>query len=205
MKLRIISVMNLIVVLALVLVFFFPGNMAYGQQPSQEEQDKMMKAWMEYASPGANHKYLEGMAGNWDVAMKMWMYPGAEPAVDKGSADAKMILGGRYLYVYNTGQAMGMPMEGIFITGFDNLSKKFNSLWIDNMGTGFFPSSGTLDETGKIKTETGMWDDYTSGKKVPVKLIHKVIDADKYVFEMYMQDIKGVEFKSMEATYTRKK
>ncbi len=175
------------------------------QQPSEEEQ-KMMKLWMEYAAPGANHKHLEAFVGDWQVEGKSWMKPGAEPSLSKTDIKAEMILQGRYLKAYYTGNMMGMPYEGVMIVGFDNYKKQFLTLWIDNTGTGFYLTSGTLDQTGKIRTETGEMDDFMTGEKSHVKTVTTIIDQDKYLFEMFMVDIAAKkEFKSLEMTAARKK
>ena len=69
---------------------------AAGAKPGMS-QDEMMKAWIAYGTPGAEHKTLEAMAGSWDVSTKMWMAPGAPPQEVSGTSENKMILGGRYL------------------------------------------------------------------------------------------------------------
>jgi hypothetical protein len=192
--------------LVLAFIAFIPGTKVFGQQQQQtEEEQKTMKLWMEYSTPGQNHKYLEYFVGNWEVTSKMWMKPGTEPIIDKAENTSEMKLGGRYLYSYLKGTMMGMPSEGMVITGYDNYQKIFNTLWVDSAGTGFFPLSGTLDSAGKTRTETGLWDNIVTGKKDTVKLVTTIIDKDKYTLEMYMVDEKGGEFKSMEITYTRKK
>ena len=47
-----------------------------------------------------------------------------------------------------------MPFEGMGIVGYDNLLKKFVSVWIDNMGTGLMPGTGTYDAATKTYTYT---------------------------------------------------
>jgi hypothetical protein len=178
----------------------------FAQQPQSEEEQKMMKLWQKYAAPGENHKYLEYFVGDWEVNVKMWMNPGAEPEVSKGENTAKMILGGRFLKLYYKGTMMGMPFEGISITGYDNYKKEYVTMWLDNAGTGIYQTSGTLDKASKIRTETGLWDDFMTGGKSKVKWVTKIIDDNKYRFDMYGEDPKtGKEFKSGQIIYTRKK
>lgn len=64
----------------------------------------------------------------------------------------KMILGGRFLQQEVNGEMMGMPMNGIGITGYDNLKKKYVGFWIDNMGTGMYTMEGEMDKEGKACT-----------------------------------------------------
>ena len=198
---------NLVIVLS---VLFFASSalqvrLFAQQQPQSEEEQKMMKMWMEYATPGENHKYFEYFVGDWDVNVKMWMKPGAEPEVSKGDNTSKLILGGRYLKSTYKGTMMGMPFEGLSITGYDNFKKEFVTLWLDTAGTGIYQTAGTLDKASKTRTETGLWDDFMTGGKSKVKWITTVIDDNKYTFVMYGTDPMGKEFKSGEIVYTRKK
>lgn len=193
--------------ICLLVLFFLSSalNVVLFAQQSEEEQ-KMMKKWMEYATPGENHKYFEYFVGDWEVNVKMWMTPGAEPEVSKGENTSKVILGGRFLKSYYKGTMMGMPFEGISITGYDNFKKEYVTMWIDNAGTGIYQTSGTLDKASKTRTETGLWDDFMTGGKSKVKWVTKIIDDNKYQFDMYGADPKtGKEFKSGQIIYTRKK
>jgi hypothetical protein len=175
------------------------------QQPQSEEEQKMMKLWMEYATPGENHKYFEYFVGDWDVTSKMWMKPGAEPEVSKGENTSKLILGGRFLKSHVKGMMMGMPYEGMSITGYDNFKKEYVTMWIDNAGTGIYQTSGTLDKASKTRAETGLWDDLMTDGKSKVKCATKIIDDNKYEFLIYSPDPAGKEFKSGEIIYIRKK
>jgi len=175
------------------------------QQPQSEEEQKMMKLWMEYATPGENHKYFEYFVGDWDVTSTMWMKPGAEPEVSKGENTSKLILGGRFLSSHVKGMMMGMPFEGLSIAGYDNFKKEYVTMWIDNAGTGIYQTSGTVDKASKTRTETGLWDDLMNGGKIKVRWETKIIDENKYEFLMYSPDPTGKEFKSGEIIYIRKK
>ena len=192
-----------------VLAILGTGLDLVGQEKSQmsKEEQEMMKKWMDYSTPGPNHKYLESFVGEWDAVAKQWMKPGEPPITTEMPMKAKMLLGGRYLKYTVKGTMMDMPFEGMSITAFDNLEKKFISMWIDSMGTGIYMTEGTLDKTGKIRTETGLWNDITTGGKSKVKMVYKTVDNDHILFEMYMSGgmYGDKEVKSMEITYTRKK
>jgi hypothetical protein len=191
----------------LLVLFFLASSLSVGltaQEMSKEDQE-MMKKMQAYATPGANHKYLEQFTGNWTAAAKSWMKPGAPPMESTYEVEAEMLLGGRYFKMYLKGEMMGMPFKGIMLTGYDNFKKKFLSIFFDSMGTGFYKSSGTLDKSGKVRTETGLWDDIMTGGKSKVKMVYTTVNKDKYTFEMIMIDNDGKEFKNMEMVYTRKK
>jgi len=168
-------------------------------------QEEMMKKWMEIASPGPEHKAMEGWAGEWDVASKWRMAPDAPPTESKGTSKVHPILGGRFMQEDHSGEMMGMPFTGIGITGYDNMKKKYVSFWIDSGGTGMFTSEGTADSSGKVLTFEGKMDDPMTGEKdKPMKFIVRIVDANKHTFEMHDLS-KGEKSLCGEMTYTRKK
>ncbi len=74
------------------------------------------------------------------------------------------------------------------------------------MSTGFVVTSGVLDASGEILTETGAWPDpMTEGKQMQkVKNVTTFLEDGKYKFEMFMVMPDGKEFMSMELLATRK-
>ena len=92
---------------------------------------------------------MEDCVGDWTFKMKMWMDPSAEPQMYEGTSSAEMILGGRYIRSISKGVMMGMPFEGQMIQGFDNKTKEYTAVWIDNFGTGVTVSKGTYDPATK--------------------------------------------------------
>ena len=60
---------------------------------------------------------------------------------------------GRYIKVEMKGDMPGMgPYHGGGIYGYDNVSKKFVSSWIDNHSTGIMQGEGELTDNGKSIT-----------------------------------------------------
>ena len=198
------KLVKMLVITLLVLWFVGSGLVLTAQEPSKEEQE-IMKKMEAYAAPGANHKFLENYVGKWDAVAEMLNKPGEPPVESRQEIKMKMIMGGRYLTYSVKGAFMDMPFEGMMITGYDNFKKKLISVWVDSMGTGIYMTEGTFDESGKIRTETGIWDDIVTGGKAKVKMIYKFVDKDKILFEMYMSGgmYGDKEFKTMEAAYTR--
>jgi len=168
-----------------------------------QNQNQEMQAWLEASKPGPQHKHLEQFAGTWDVSMTYWPAPGAPPMSSKGTAEHKMIMGGRYLHQAVKAEMMGMPFEGLGTWGYDNLKKEHVASWLDSMSTGIMLSKGTADSAGKVFTFTGEYLD-PQGQTRKVKEILRIQDANKLVAEMYDIGPDGKEFKNMEMTYTRK-
>ena len=169
------------------------------------DQDAMMKAWMDFATPGPAHKLLEEFAGSWDVKSKVWMMPGAPPTETAGTSENKMILGGRYLEQHYEGTMMGGPFSGVGVTGFDNYERKVVSTWIDSMGTGILTMTGNLDMAGKIITSWGLMNDPAEKRTMKAKSVVTWVDADHHKYEAWHEGPDGKLLKDLEISYTRKK
>jgi hypothetical protein len=161
------------------------------------------KAYAEYMTPGPTQQMMAKSAGTWTGTVTMWAKEGAIPTTTVREATNTMILGGRYLQSLNKGSMMGMPFEGIGITGYDNSKKVFASSWIDNMGTGMIFMEGTWDAATNSMKLSGMATDPLTGKDAPIRETLKFVDDNHQVMEMYFTD-KGKEFKGMEIMYTKK-
>ena len=179
------------------------ANSVFAQEEGQEMTPEM-KAWMEYMTPGWAHEMMAKSVGEWTAENTMWEYPGAEPMKSGGTVKNEMILGGRYLQATHSGTVMGMPFDGLNLSGYDNHTKKFISIWIDNMGTGISKSEGTYDEKTNSINYVGNMVDPMTGEDMTYRGVAKMIDDDHQEFVMYMKDKDGKEFKSFVMKYKRK-
>jgi hypothetical protein len=164
------------------------------------EEEAMMKA----ASPGPEHKKLEGMVGSWSVKVKMWPAPGAPAQESSGTATRKWVLGGRYVQESFSGNFMGMPFTGVGYTGYDNIKKQYFGSWMDSMSTAMMISTGTMDND-HTWTFKGSMPDAMTGKDAPFEETITVKDKDHHTFEMRSAGPDGKMFKMMEIAYSRKK
>lgn len=171
--------------------------------PPSADEKAMMDAWMKAMTPGDAHKKLEPFVGTWDVTVKSWMAPGAEPMVSSGTSTNSWILGGRYVEQRFDGTFMGQPYSGLGYVGYDNVAKHYVSTWMDNMSTSIMSVNGA-EKSGAFTFE-GMVDDPMTGKPSPVKETVSMKDSDHQLFEMWGAGPDGKMFKMMELTYTRKK
>lgn len=173
-------------------------------QTSPQDQQKAMEAYMKAGAVTEDHAYLKRFAGSWTAATTMWTTPGQPPATSENSFEGRMILGGRFVALDYKGTMMGQPFEGLQITGYDNMQKKYLTLWLDNTSTSFFELAGTLDVKTDTITQTGNWADPMGGTS-KVRAVTRFINPNEYVFEQYMVLPDGKEFKSMEMRCARKK
>lgn len=169
------------------------------------DEAEMMKKWEAAATPGPNHKALEPLIGEWDLVTRFWMAGPDGPVMEsKGTAKAHWILENRFVHEEVNGEMMGRPFHGMGVTGYDNLKKKYVSVWIDNAGTAISTSEGTADAGGKSFTLTGKMDDAMTGEKdKTIKYIIRIVSPEKRVLEMHDLSL-GQKTKIGEITYTKK-
>jgi hypothetical protein len=98
-----------------------------------------------------------------------------------------------------------MPFEGHGTLGYDNARKVFESMWIDNMGTGVIKMTGPWDAATKSVTLTGKMIDPGTLTETDFKEIFTVVDDNTQTMAMYSHDQVGKEFKVMEMKFSRKK
>ncbi|MCP4633461.1 MAG: DUF1579 domain-containing protein [candidate division Zixibacteria bacterium] len=178
---------------------------ACSEEPPMSDEE-VMKIYMKYATPGEQHKQLQADVGSWEFSTKWWEEEGAKPEESKGTSEVKAIFGGKFIYEDVSGEMMGNPFKGIAITGYDNFKEQYVSFWIDEMSTSMMISYGTPDESGKLVTYEGTYDDLITGEKdKKSKSIMRIIDNDNRIYEMFEWDEDGKEYKSFEIVYTRKK
>jgi hypothetical protein len=171
-----------------------------------DQDKKMMEMVMKYGTPGKSHELLKKFVGDWNVDMRMWAKPESEPMTTTGTMKNELILDGRFVKCTFEAMMMGMKFAGLEIVGYDLFKNMYVTFWIDSMSTGFLFTSGKLDASGKVLTDTGEYPDaMTEGKTMQkVKNVTTFIEDGKIKFEMFMVSPDGKEVKSMEYTATRK-
>jgi len=165
----------------------------------------MTKAWEDFKTPGAMHKWLAAQNGTWEGEVSQWMDPAAPPMKSKNTIVNSMILNGLYQQSKFTGTMFGMPFEGQSTTGYDNAKKMFVATWVDMSGSGIVYMTGNWDEATKTLNLKGRQTDPMTGKDCDIREELKIIDDNTQTMTMYGPGMDGKEMKFMEGTYTRKK
>lgn len=174
---------------------------SYGQSMDAATQ-AMMAKWQAYASPNDNHKVLDPLVGTWSHVVTWWMTPDSQPEMAQGTTETQWVLGGRFLWHAATGTSMGQPFEGMGLTGFDNGKQTYQTIWMDNMGTGMVLGEGTYDPGKKTLTDRGRFTDPMIGQR-SYRGVITFVDDVHYRYEMFVADKNGKEFRMMEIVYTR--
>jgi len=172
-----------------------------------DQEKKMMEQMTKYGTPGKHHELLKNYVGEWDVNVKTWEQAGAAPMASTGTIQSQLIFDGRYLVSHFEGTMGGMASKGLEVIGYDLLKHRYTTFWIDSWSTTFLVTSGTLDASGKVLTETASFPDVmTDGKTMQkVRNVTTFLADGRYTFEMFMVMPDGKEWKGLELDCARKK
>lgn len=181
-----------------------PGAGDMQLPPGMTAED--MKACMEAATPGPQHEELAKSVGVWSGKSKTWMAPNTEPQASECKSVVTSIMDGRFIKVEITGEMPGMPgpFNGMGVYGFDNVSKAYQTTWIDNCGTGMMTGSGEATSDGKTITWTYTGNCPMTKKPMTMREVDTWTGKDTKTMVMYAPDpATGNEFKMMETVFTR--
>ena len=114
-----------------------------GDEAAEEE---VLDPLNQLTRPGEHHEHLDRLAGDWDLTIRVWTSPDGEAIESAGTAEARWILDGRFLWTIYRAQLFGQPFEAWSIEGYDNQAKEYVGTWRDTQGT------YTLVYRGKCRT-----------------------------------------------------
>lgn len=167
------------------------------------DMQAIMEIYKKVGTPGEPHKLFTKLEGSWTTKSRAWMEPDKPPMESIGVCEQKLILDGHYLEQVYTGDMMGAPFTGICLLGYNNHTKKHESIWIDSMSTAIYFFEGTASADGKTITQFCNYDDPVKGPSV-WRSVTKIKDDNAQEFEMYITPKGGKEEKMMEMTVTRR-
>lgn len=156
------------------------------------------------AAPGAYHARLAGFAGSWNLHLRFWQEPGTTPQESDGTAELRLVLGGRFLEQRQEGRLLGRPTSGIGYLGFDNAKGRYVSLWLDDLSTAALRTEGPPDGSGKAIRTRGMMNDAVTGKPLRIEEVVTLVDADRFTYEAWTGPPGGTLSRVMDITYTRR-
>jgi hypothetical protein len=179
-----------------------PGEMKL--PPGWTEAD--MQACMMAGQPGKQHERLAKDVGTWHGKNTMWMGPGGEAQTTESTTVVTSIMNGHYTKGDVKGEMPGMgPFEGCGVYGFDNVSQKFVSTWIDSQNTGIMYGTGDMSADGKTITWKYTYNCPILKKPVVMREIDRWNGPNSKTLEMWGPDPKsGKEYKMMQMELTRK-
>jgi hypothetical protein len=96
---------------------------------------------------GPEHANLAAFVGTWELTV--------EGVKEKGSAQIKSILGGRFITEDVKIPFGTFDMEWHGVLGYDRVKKQYTGVWFDNMANTTESGSGEADKTGRILSFRG--------------------------------------------------
>lgn len=159
------------------------------------------------AAPGPEHAWMDPLTGRWDVAMRVWPGPGAEPFDIPGmTAERELVLGGRYLREILIG-GDGTPMREATM-GYNRLDGRFELVTVDSFEPGQMIYLGRGDDTATSvsmygeSTEAGMGPEPT-GRKRDLRFEFVIEDANTNVQLIHVRYPGGQEYLFVEQRFSR--
>ena len=156
-------------------------------------------------TPGAGQARLEPMIGTFDVKIRTWVDPTKPPVESLAVCINAWVLGHRYIQSMLSGYVLNQTFEGIGYTAYDNVSKTYQTAWMDSGSTGMTWYRGGFDGTGKSATLKASVANAVTGKPTPLELRLSILDNGDHMSELWGQGPSGKMFRMMELRYTRTK
>jgi len=141
---------------------------------------------------GSEHEHLLAFVGRWELTV--------EGASEKGVAEIKSILGGRFITEDVKIPFGEFDMEWHGVLGYDRVKKQYTGVWFDNMNNTTRADTGEADETGRIISFRGK---HAGNAKFLWRISRDGENA--MTIEMFQVDEDGQETPVMNVVGTRKK
>ena len=162
----------------------------------------VLDAWTHAWTPGKAHTRLAARAGFWKLTTRTWGDPSEEPVVTETMAVRKSVLGGRALQEEVVGEVQGLDFQSLGYLGYDNVTRRWWSLWMDTLSTAPVFTAGTADPNATVVVLTGEYADPLTGKSRSVRTVIRFVDYDTERFEWW-ETRAGREVKTMDVLYQR--
>ena len=175
--------------------------LAFTSQDPQEAGAPSAEA-LARMSPGPMHAKLEPLIGTWHMSGKWRMTPDAPWETFEATVLREWILEKRFVREDVESQFMGQPFKGMGLIGYDNTREQFTMVWVENMSTGTWLTTGQLK--GNTLTFEGTNSDAMTGEKNRWGKSVLDLSRDEQTYKGYCKDAQGKEFVSMEMVAKRK-
>ncbi|MCC6285031.1 MAG: DUF1579 family protein [Phycisphaerales bacterium] len=169
-----------------------------GAAQGQPEMDMPMPPVMMLSE---EHEHLHAMVGDWSGTMKF--KTGDEWMDIEGHVSRELAFDGRFVIEHVKSEFMGQPFEGMGIIGFNSGTKKFESVWVENMATNIAMSTGTYDAKTKTFTFEGEMLDPTTGENRKCLMTMDATDEDRQVSACYWLNADGSKELCMKGEMSR--
>lgn len=152
-------------------------------------------------NPSPEHELLKGMVGEWSGKMQFKM--GDDWMDLEGHMTRELAFDGRFIIEHVKSEFMGHAFEGMAIMGFNSASKKFESIWVENMATNIAMSTGTYDAKTKSYTFEGDMVDPMTGEPRKCLMTMDASKPDRQSSMCYWINADGSKEPCMKGEMTR--
>jgi Protein of unknown function (DUF1579) len=156
-------------------------------------------------TPGPGQARLEPMVGTFNVKIRSWFAPNKPPVESTAVSVSVWVLGHRYIQSMLSGYVLNEPFDGIGYTAYDNVSKTYQTAWMDSGSTGMTWYRGGFDGASKSARMKATVTSALTGKPTPLELRLSIAENGDHMTELWGQGDGSTMFKMMELRYTRAK
>jgi hypothetical protein len=156
-------------------------------------------------TPGPGQARLEPMVGTFNVKIRSWVAPNKPPVESTAVSVSVWVLGHRYIQSMLSGYVLNEPFDGIGYTAYDNVSKTYQTAWMDSGSTGMTWYHGGFDGATKSARMKATVPNALTGKPTPLELRLSIAENGDHMTELWGQGEGSAMFKMMELRYTRAK
>jgi len=174
-----------------------PGTRASAAAMAQAMENAM--------TPGAGQARLDPMIGTFDVKIRTWVAPNKPPVESTAVSVSVWVLGKRFIQSMLSGHVLNEAFDGIGYTAYDNVSKTYQTAWMDSGSTGMVWYRGGFDGATKSARMKATVSNAVTGKPTPLELRLSILDNGDHMTELWGQGDGAAMFKMMELRYTRAK
>lgn len=162
-------------------------------------------------APGAGHRALEPLVGEWDVEVQVFVPGAPKPDVSRGRSKRAWTFGGRFLEetLKLRSESLG-EYEMRITTGHNNYTGHYQWTLVNSTDTAIYAYAGDHDATARRFTGRGAWSFRGhDGKLVDVgmKVVSEWVGEghDRLSTLVYFTFPGGPESKAVEYAYTRRR
>ncbi|GJM21236.1 MAG: hypothetical protein DHS20C15_11510 [Planctomycetota bacterium] len=162
-------------------------------------------AYLQNTQVSEGHGILNVMEGRFAAEVRMRQSPDAPEETTEGVMENRLILGGRFLESrFRSADSDMGPFEGRGLMGFNTFENRYESIWVDSMGTFMQPVLHLqIDAEGRTLSGTSSEYDYFEERQVQRRTEMRILDRRTHEFTMYKTAADGREFVDVAITYTR--
>lgn len=177
---------------------------------AQEENVIIKNYNLELSKESPPHRMISKLNGHWNLDYKLWLNPEDEPEEGSGTADANIILGGRFLQINMDYFIYEKEFTSEHIVGYDMDIKRFSLFSIDEFGTDAIFEYGDFSVDDESVVFTGVDSisiNPSTGEKSYQYRIELYIPTeevvDQFGFNTYFLNPEGKWKPLMETSFTK--